>query len=349
MPQTLNDSHITRLGVHSDDEDKDRGEPNIGGERPCASTKVKDIDGIDLEMGCDVACDRSHAVEGSATTESSSTASSASNSSADSVDSGTEVTHFDGLTTGDSPSSSAASSSAASSSAASSEAPTGAMDYDVPESLHSVISLGINEDCDTIWVPPPGEPLEVLEGGDLGTCKSSARARPYSNACSICLSPFDTSDVVSWSHCLECPHVFHTECILGWLNMTGRKYMQKRYDRRQRNGNYVLRQDPITTITRIPMLCPCCRRPFIKEDADTVPVAVEAAVEETPRRDVVEAASESSSDPRAEEDVEAMESGVNTSTSTEMSSSSTRPTTDSTFVEEVTGRQRAAEVMVSTV
>ena len=127
----------------------------------------------------------------------------------------------------------------------------------------------IDEEYGTVWVPPAGAPLLLASGAEQQHATKQHTSirhhlRPYSNSCSICLSPFAAHDVVSWSHCADCPHVFHAACIADWLHMMGRKHMQKR---RRRHGNYVLRQDPITMITQTPMLCPCCRRPFVQDAA----------------------------------------------------------------------------------
>lgn len=37
---------------------------------------------------------------------------------------------------------------------------------------------------------------------------------------------------------------------------------------RQQNHSIVLRQDPITNIMHMHLLCPCCRQPFLLNDTD---------------------------------------------------------------------------------
>mmetsp|Transcript_14195 Transcript_14195/g.27176 ORF Transcript_14195/g.27176 Transcript_14195/m.27176 type:complete len:430 (-) Transcript_14195:28-1317(-) len=296
----------------------------------------------DLEMGATPAYYPSHAIEESATTESSTSG----------TDSGPEdvyyeedgTTWFSDIVTAAAslvrlPSSSSSSSSSASS--ASGETPTKTDEQDIPESIRSAIVTSIDEeDYGTVWVPPAGEPLMLTKEENSDTRKSTT-LRPFSNSCSICLAAFEKDDVVSWSHCPECPHVFHSACIADWLNMMGRKHMQKRYERRRQHGNYILRQDPITTITNMPMLCPCCRQPFIRDVADT---ASEAAKGESPRRDAVaETTSVSSVSPSASEAVQVTEEEGDHTNST---ATSTARTTDSACWE---ARQRIAEVMVSTV
>lgn len=35
--------------------------------------------------------------------------------------------------------------------------------------------------------------------------------------CSICLEPFSTGDLLSWSKVLRCQHIFHFNCLMPWL------------------------------------------------------------------------------------------------------------------------------------
>lgn len=37
------------------------------------------------------------------------------------------------------------------------------------------------------------------------------------SACVICLDPFQKGDYVTWAKSMECRHVFHQECLEGWL------------------------------------------------------------------------------------------------------------------------------------
>jgi hypothetical protein len=65
---------------------------------------------------------------------------------------------------------------------------------------------------------------------------------PVPNLCAICLGHYQVGDAVVWSR-LQCPHVFHQECILDWfinVNATGHT-----------------RGTP----------CPCCRQEFTDLEA----------------------------------------------------------------------------------
>ena len=132
-----------------------------------------------------------------------------------------------------------------------------------------------DEDCGLIMIPKPGQPLYKQgesQQQELKLVGANPEFRSYSNGCPICLSPFGVNDQVSWSHNPSCSHVFHTACIHEWLAAAGRKHM-KRQQQRLRLTNHqtqprglVLRHDPITTILSMPLLCPCCRAPFLLND-----------------------------------------------------------------------------------
>ena len=138
---------------------------------------------------------------------------------------------------------------------------------------HLAMIMDVDEDEQgMVWVPLAGQPLPQ------GMTKKNpsdntehlhhykVRYRQYSNSCSICLSPFHVNDRISWSHTADCPHVFHADCIKDWLTTAGRKYMQRYHRRSNQNiGSVILRQDPISIIFQSPMLCPCCRRPFLMD------------------------------------------------------------------------------------
>lgn len=82
--------------------------------------------------------------------------------------------------------------------------------------------------------------------------------------CSICLCHMEENDQVSWSANTSCSHAFHTDCVHSWLAMAARKHLKRQRRRQARTGNIIMRDDPITNILKVPMLCPCCRQPFLK-------------------------------------------------------------------------------------
>ena len=100
--------------------------------------------------------------------------------------------------------------------------------------------------------------------------KGTQRKEP--NGCAICLCPFEISDKVTWSSNPSCQHVFHEECIKDWLMASGRKFLKRQRREQRRTGNLSYDSDPVSKITGFPMLCPCCRQPFIipEEDEESV-------------------------------------------------------------------------------
>ena len=101
----------------------------------------------------------------------------------------------------------------------------------------------------------------------------SGKEREYAGICAICLEPYLVGDLIVWSSNSECPHVFHRECLLGYLCKV--------------KGD------------RTP--CPCCRREGYCEN----PFA-EVAEEDTPHQssDDRNSSSDSQTEPSEASDVE---------------------------------------------
>jgi len=98
------------------------------------------------------------------------------------------------------------------------------------------------------------------------------KCRQVANCCAICLSAFEQDEKICWSSNPACQHVFHSDCILDWLQASGRKYlrnMRKNYSRDEHLPFWKL--NPIERITTFPMSCPCCRQVFVipTDDDDT--------------------------------------------------------------------------------
>lgn len=87
-------------------------------------------------------------------------------------------------------------------------------------------------------------------------CKISSQGlnRLIRTECSICLLDFQVEDHISWSP-LECPHVFHHNCILQWM-MT---LMERNDEQRAR------RSQKLTIDCDIQIPCPVCRTDFIPQ------------------------------------------------------------------------------------
>ena len=82
------------------------------------------------------------------------------------------------------------------------------------------------------------------------------------NGCTICLTRIITGEQITWSSNAKCLHTFHYDCILNWFLAVGRKEQQKRTrdGQRQPDPN---NDDHWEQICTFPMLCPCCRQPFV--------------------------------------------------------------------------------------
>lgn len=97
-------------------------------------------------------------------------------------------------------------------------------------------------DCSRhVWVPMAGCRQDAIRPNE----------RHESGTCAICLSAFQPGEKLSWSSNPACPHLFHRSCIQDWLLAVGRKQC------RQRRGKVQ------SSSVAFPMLCPCCRRPFV--------------------------------------------------------------------------------------
>lgn len=142
-----------------------------------------------------------------------------------------------------------------------------------------------------VSVPLPGLSLAAIDDGlksttstdavaiaATSTCTTTSHAeeafnkRRIPNGCAICLCTFEAGDKVTWSSNQDCKHVFHDECVLNWLQISGRRHLRRRRREEHRNGNQVLAYavDPLVKIINFPMLCPCCRQVFVvaAEDED---------------------------------------------------------------------------------
>ncbi len=96
---------------------------------------------------------------------------------------------------------------------------------------NSVISNMDSESESIVTIPKPGVLAETAE-----TIRTKDNLRQVTGTCAICLSSYKAGETVVWSSNTDCPHAFHTNCIVTWI--------KKRYT----------------------SSCPCCRRGFIDAD-----------------------------------------------------------------------------------
>lgn len=77
--------------------------------------------------------------------------------------------------------------------------------------------------------------------------------------CPICLLDFQVGEHISWSS-LECPHVFHRECILKWMFTLGE----------QNDARRVRRHEKLNIYCDFDISCPVCRMDFIPSNSSLV-------------------------------------------------------------------------------
>lgn len=88
--------------------------------------------------------------------------------------------------------------------------------------------------------------------------ETSTGGRLVPSGCAICLGEFSAGDNITWSSNSQCLHVFHTECVLHWFLVVGRKEQDRR---RRRNPNMSAEEDR-EKICKFSLACPCCRQVF---------------------------------------------------------------------------------------
>jgi Ring finger domain len=63
--------------------------------------------------------------------------------------------------------------------------------------------------------PNNGDNGAMMDCGCSSSSSSSSTSK--SRECPVCMECFGENDIVSWSPCMGCDHVFHHECIKQWL------------------------------------------------------------------------------------------------------------------------------------
>lgn len=110
---------------------------------------------------------------------------------------------------------------------------------------------------------------------DQDCCKT----RDVANGCAICLCEFDSGDQVTWAAYKQCPHVFHSDCILQWMLALGRKEQKRRRQNPDRSTG-----DPLKDVVTFPTLCPCCRQQFVSEEETSSVSETDSEEEALPER-----------------------------------------------------------------
>mmetsp|Transcript_2349 Transcript_2349/g.3858 ORF Transcript_2349/g.3858 Transcript_2349/m.3858 type:complete len:370 (+) Transcript_2349:229-1338(+) len=125
------------------------------------------------------------------------------------------------------------------------------------EEAGEVLVFDFEDSNQKVYVPLPGQ-----TNSDAGENEGRPSTRRLvSSGCAICLSLFDPEEKITWSANPECPHIFHSDCVLHWFLAVGRK-VQKR---RRRQNPDMTDEEALDTICKFPTLCPCCRQDFCLE------------------------------------------------------------------------------------
>jgi Ring finger domain len=125
------------------------------------------------------------------------------------------------------------------------------------EEDQGVLAFDFDDGHQKVYVPLQGQTTMDAEASEGAT---SCR-RMVNSGCAICLCVFDPGEKITWSANRDCPHIFHSECILHWYLAVGRKAQRRR-----------LRQHPDMSDEEIPSKicdfqtnCPCCRQNFCQD------------------------------------------------------------------------------------
>ena len=105
---------------------------------------------------------------------------------------------------------------------------------------------------------------------DSQSNKPTKDTRQVTNCCAICLGSFSTGGTLCWSSNPQCQHIYHQECILDWLEASGKKYMKQKRKEMVQNSDQVeldpyWKMDPAERVISFPMNCPCCRQSFVAD------------------------------------------------------------------------------------
>jgi hypothetical protein len=117
------------------------------------------------------------------------------------------------------------------------------------------------------WLPDTDNgQITVPLAGESRHSEALKMGRQESNGCAVCLSPFGLAEHVTWATNPACTHIFHEACIKDWLMASGRRYLAVQRQQAQRLGEPLPVEKEEAMVTEYPMLCPCCRQPFIQPD-----------------------------------------------------------------------------------
>ncbi|KAL3927978.1 MAG: hypothetical protein SGARI_005172 [Bacillariaceae sp.] len=125
------------------------------------------------------------------------------------------------------------------------------------EAEEAVLAFDFDDNHQKIYVPMSGQTVDQIAAKDGAT----SNRRLESSGCAICLCLFEPEEKITWSANPECPHIFHSDCVLHWYLAVGRKTQK----RRLRKNPDMSPDEILAKICEFPMACPCCRQEFCRE------------------------------------------------------------------------------------
>mmetsp|Transcript_14289 Transcript_14289/g.21521 ORF Transcript_14289/g.21521 Transcript_14289/m.21521 type:complete len:412 (+) Transcript_14289:221-1456(+) len=87
---------------------------------------------------------------------------------------------------------------------------------------------------------------------------ATPRTREVSINCPICLSSYQPHQSICYSFSSQCPHVFHSECLMRWFLEMGRQ-----------NVDIIIGHGTKldeSSLLEYALSCPCCRQPFVQSE-----------------------------------------------------------------------------------
>mmetsp|Transcript_10826 Transcript_10826/g.16745 ORF Transcript_10826/g.16745 Transcript_10826/m.16745 type:complete len:414 (+) Transcript_10826:126-1367(+) len=117
--------------------------------------------------------------------------------------------------------------------------------------------LGMMQQCRSSTTTESTTALASKDDNDVST-NATPRTREVPINCPICLSSYEPQQSICYSSNHQCPHVFHSECIMHWFVEMGR-----------RNDDIIITHGTKldeSSLLEYTLSCPCCRQPFVQSE-----------------------------------------------------------------------------------
>jgi len=117
--------------------------------------------------------------------------------------------------------------------------------------------LGMMQQCRSSTTTESTTALASKDDNDVST-NATPRTREVPINCPICLSSYEPQQSICYSSNHQCPHVFHSECIMHCFVEMGR-----------RNDDIIITHGTKldeSSLLEYTLSCPCCRQPFVQSE-----------------------------------------------------------------------------------